>query len=65
MPGKINDADYHSIRTFEAFDNRYTATIHGFLDAKDYWSKCSCKQFFADINIPSLLINAQNDLFFG
>ncbi len=65
MPGKINDADYHSIRTFEAFDNRYTATIHGFLDAKDYWSKCSCKQFFADINIPSLLINAQNDLFLG
>ena len=65
MPGKINDADYHSIKTFEAFDNRYTAPIHGFLSAKDYWSKCSCKQFLVDINIPALLINAQNDPFLG
>ena len=65
MPGKINDADYHSIKTFETFDNRYTAPIHGFLSAKDYWSKCSCKQFLVDINIPALLINAQNDPFLG
>lgn len=65
MPGKIDDADYHSIRTFEQFDNRYTAPIHGFLNAKDYYSKCSCKQFLADINIPSLIINAQNDPFLG
>jgi len=65
MPGKIDDADYHSIRTFEQFDNRYTAPIHGFLNAKGYYTKCSCKQFLADINIPSLIINAQNDPFLG
>ena len=65
MPGEINDAGYHSIKTFEAFDNRYTAPIHGFLNAKDYWSKCSCKQYLENINIPSLLINALNDPFLG
>ena len=65
MPGKINDANYNSIKTFEDFDNRYTAPIHGFLNAKDYWSKCSCKQYLAGINIPTLLINAQNDPFLG
>ncbi|HSQ85679.1 MAG TPA: alpha/beta fold hydrolase [Desulfobacterales bacterium] len=65
MPGEINDAGYHSIKTFEAFDNRYTAPIHGFLSAKDYWSKCSCKQYLENINIPSLLIIALNDPFLG
>ena len=65
MPGKINDANYDSIKTFEDFDNRYTAPIHGFLNAKDYWSKCSCKQYLDGINIPTLLINAQNDPFLG
>lgn len=65
MPGEINDANYDSIKTFEDFDNRYTAPIHGFLHAKDYWSKCSCKQYLAGINIPTLLINAQNDPFLG
>jgi predicted alpha/beta-fold hydrolase len=65
MPEKINDADYRSIKTFEAFDNRYTAPIHGFLNAKDYWTKCSCKQFLTDINVPSLVINALNDPFLG
>jgi len=65
MPGKINDADDQSIKTFEAFDNRYTAPIHGFLNAKDDWSKSSCRQFLSDINIPTLLINAQNDPFLG
>ncbi|MFZ0482850.1 MAG: alpha/beta fold hydrolase [Desulfobacterales bacterium] len=65
MPDKINDANYDSIKTFEDFDNRYTAPIHGFLNAKDYWSKCSCKQYLAGINIPTLLINAQNDPFLG
>ena len=63
MPGQINDANYHSIKTFEAFDNRYTAPIHGFLNAKDYWSKCSCKQFITGIKIPTLLISAQDDPF--
>ena len=63
MPDKINDKDYKSIRTFKEFDDRYTAPIHGFSSAKEYWSKCSCKQFIAGIKIPTLLISAQDDPF--
>ena len=37
MPGKISDAGYHRIKTFKDFDDRYTAPLHGFLDAEDYW----------------------------
>ena len=63
MPGKIDDSDYTSIRTFKEFDARYTAPIHGFPSVEDYYARCSCKQFLSKINIPTLLINAQNDPF--
>jgi uncharacterized protein len=65
MPNAIDDANYHSIRTFKDFDERYTAPIHGFSSAKDYWSKCSCRQFLPGIDIPVLLISARDDPFLG
>jgi predicted alpha/beta-fold hydrolase len=63
MPGKIDDRGFASIRTFIAFDERYTAPIHGFSNAKDYYSRSSCKPFLSGINIPTLLLNALDDPF--
>jgi predicted alpha/beta-fold hydrolase len=63
MPGKIDDRGYEHLRTFKDFDDRYTAPIHGFNDAEDYWRKCSCKPFLRHIQIPTLLVNARNDPF--
>lgn len=63
LPGEIDDKDYHTIRTFKEFDDRYTAPIHGFKNAEDYWEKCSSKQFLHDISIPTLILNALNDPF--
>ncbi len=63
MPGEINDKGYAQLRTFEDFDNRYTAPIHGFADANDYWRKSSCRPFLKNISIPTLLVNARNDPF--
>ena len=63
MPGKIDDRDYGQLRTFKDFDDRYTAPIHGFADAEDYWRKCSCRPVLKNISIPTLLINARNDPF--
>ncbi|MCP3872690.1 MAG: alpha/beta fold hydrolase [Desulfobacteraceae bacterium] len=63
MPELINDKDYAKIKDFKAFDNRYTAPIHGFKNAHDYWEKCSSKPFIPDIKIPTLIINAANDPF--
>jgi len=63
MPDKISDKGFTSIRTFQEFDDRYTAPLHGFSSAEDYWSQCSCKQFLSGITIPTLLINAQDDTF--
>ncbi len=63
MPDRINDNGYHRIKDFKAFDDRYTAPIHGFKNADDYWEKCSSKPYIPNIKIPTLIINAANDPF--
>lgn len=49
--------------TLRAFDDRYTAPLHGFKDADEYYRKCSCKQFLAPITVPTLIVSAKNDPF--
>jgi len=63
FPHKINDLDYNKVQNFKDFDDRYTAPIHGFKNAEDYWHKCSSKQFIPQIKIPTLIVNAANDPF--
>lgn len=65
LPDQINDRDFHRLKTFMDFDNRYTAPIHGFKDAEDYFAKCSSRQFLHAIRVPTLLVNAKNDPFLG
>ncbi len=63
MPNLIDDTGYDKIKDFKGFDDRYTAPIHGFKDAQDYWKKCSSKPYIPDIRIPTLIVNAKNDPF--
>ena len=63
MPGQINDDNYHLIKNFKDYDDRYTAPLHGFNNAEDYWSKCSSNRFIPEIKIPTLIVNARNDPF--
>lgn len=63
MPESISDIGYERIRTLKDFDDRYTAPMHGFKDADDYYEKASCRQFLPTISIPTLLINATDDPF--
>ncbi len=63
MPGAIDDRGFEEIKSFKQFDDRYTAPIHGFHNAEDYWAKCSSAQFIPAIRVPSLIVNAQNDPF--
>lgn len=62
-PDKISVAGYDKIKTLEEFDDRYTAPLHGFKDADDYYRRSSSKQFLMGIAIPTLLINAADDPF--
>jgi len=65
FPEQIDDRGYDRIRNFKDFDDRYTAPLHGFRDAEDYWSKCSCGPLLEQIRVPSLIINAADDPFLG
>lgn len=51
--------------TFAAYDGTFTAPIHGFKDAVDYWTKCSANNFIPHIQCPTLLVNALDDTFLG
>ena len=59
----LPDVDVTTMRTFAEFDGRFTAPIHGFDDAHDYWRRASSLRFLAAIRRPTLLINAQDDPF--
>jgi predicted alpha/beta-fold hydrolase len=63
LPGVLDDSNYSSLRTFQDFDDRYTAPLHGFRDANHYWSVCNSRQFISSVRIPTLLVNALDDPF--
>ena len=61
FPDAINGPKLRKAKTFFEFDEHYTGPVHGFKGAKDYWRRCSCRQFIPRIRIPTLLINARDD----
>ena len=63
FPQDIDDHNYHQLKTFRDFDERYTAPIHGFDSAKDYWEKCSSRPWLHQINVPTLIVNSLDDPF--
>lgn len=65
FPGQLDLTDLEDMRTFKQFDDRYTAPLHGFVDAEDYWAKCGSIGFIDAISVPTLLINALDDPFLG
>jgi predicted alpha/beta-fold hydrolase len=46
------------------FDDRFTAPLHGFTDAADYYSRSSSIRFLARIQRPTLLLSAHDDPFY-
>ena len=65
FPGAVNIDGLASVTTFLAFDDRYTAPIHGFRDARAYWRINSCEQYLPAIDAPALIVNALDDPFLG
>jgi uncharacterized protein len=63
FPERIDVSHARDIHGFEDFDGRFTAPVHGFRDAEDYWTKCSSRQFLPAITVPALILSAQDDPF--
>lgn len=51
------------IKTLIQFDDAYTAPLHQFGNALEYYEACSSIRFIDHIEIPTLIVNAQNDPF--
>lgn len=51
------------IKTLTAFDDCYTAPLHGFRNAVDYYEQCSSLRFVQAIEKRTLIINTLNDPF--
>ena len=62
-PGLADPARLRRARTLRDFDDAFTAPLHGFRDAEDYWTRCSAKPHLDRIRIPALVLNARNDPF--
>ena len=63
FPGKLDLSGLRGIKTFAQFDDRFTAPLNGFRDARDYWTRASSKPLLHRIAIPTLLVQARNDPF--
>lgn len=53
----------HAAKTLYAFDDLYTAPMHGYRDADDYWRRASSKPWLNAIVVPTLIVHARNDPF--
>ncbi|MFY0685654.1 MAG: alpha/beta fold hydrolase [Cyclobacteriaceae bacterium] len=65
FPDNIDLRPLQSIKSIYEFDDIYTAPIHGFGTAEHYYKTCSSRFFIDQIRIPTLILNARNDPFFG
>ena len=54
---------FEKVRNLKDFDDVYTAPVHGFLGAIDYWTRCSAKAVLGGVRVPLLALNAKNDPF--
>ena len=61
--GLVQADDVAAARSLFDFDNAFTAPVHGFKNALDYWTRASAKPVLGGIRIPYLLLNARNDPF--
>ncbi|MDH5365466.1 MAG: alpha/beta fold hydrolase [Cyclobacteriaceae bacterium] len=63
MPNALSTNGISKVNTIIDFDDKYTAPIHGYKNALDYYEQCSSVNFLESISIPTLIINAKNDSF--
>jgi predicted alpha/beta-fold hydrolase len=62
-PGLFDKEAVMASKTLRAFDNAFTAPVHGFKDTDDYWTQASAKPMMRRIRLPALALNALNDPF--
>jgi predicted alpha/beta-fold hydrolase len=65
FPGLLDLDRLPQVRDFDDFDTHYTAKLHGFKDATDFYEQASPHTRIQNIGIPTLILNAKNDPLLG
>ncbi len=65
LAGKVTFPPTEKVEYFRQFDNLFTAPLHGFANADDYYQKVSSIAVIDQIQVPVLVLNALNDPFLG
>ncbi len=63
FPGLLDAQRLRAVRTMFDFDDFYTAPVHGYAGALDYWTRASGKPWLPGVQVPHLVLNALNDPF--
>ncbi|MBC6607105.1 alpha/beta fold hydrolase [Hymenobacter sp. BT188] len=63
LPGQVDIENLEELRDFVQFDDRFTAPMHGFKSADDYYEHSSSGRYIEHIRVPTLIVNAENDPF--
>ncbi len=66
-PGPVGPVDAVdaalAARTFRAFDEGFTAPVHGYSSAEDYYTRASCRPMLRHIERPTLILHSLDDPF--
>ena len=62
-PGLADPERVKAADTLWAFDDAFTAVVHGFVDAADYYYRSSSIRYLHQIRVPTLLLSARDDPF--
>ncbi len=62
-PGLFKRDTLLRARDLYAFDNVFTAPLHGFGNTDTYWREASAKPLLPQVQVPALALNALNDPF--
>ncbi len=61
FPGALDPKRIRAVRSLRDFDDCVTAPLHGFKDAADYYARCSTAPLVERIEVPTLLLSAEDD----
>jgi len=63
LPLRVNVQQVRQLNSFWAYDNEVTAPLHGFRSASDYYQRASAGPLLGDIELPTLILHAEDDPF--
>jgi uncharacterized protein len=59
----IDLKEFSKITDFHDYNRLFVTPVHGYLSVEDYYQRASCRQYLCNIEVPTLIIHAEDDPF--